>query len=246
MKLFIILSLSILFSPVLNQDEFLDDQKRYPRVRSSINEKEDLLKEKLETKGLTLENLHILIVAYKSESLLELYCKNRTDTVYSKLTSYTICASSGEVGPKRKQGDMQVPEGFYHIDRFNPASTFYLSLGINYPNIADRRQRSAADPGGDIFIHGSCVTIGCLPMTNDKIKELYLYAVHAKNNGQQKIPVYIFPFKMTTENWELYRARFSDQGLISFWENLETGYDLFKNESKELAIRVNSNGDYIF
>jgi len=140
-----------------------------------------------------------------------------------------------------------VPEGFYHINRFNPTSSFYLSLGINYPNLADKRKSNSSNLGGDIFIHGSCVTIGCLPMTDNYIKEIYLISVLAKNCGQSKIPVYIFPFKMSDQNLTTYCAKYKEnKGLISFWNNLKTGYDKFIKTQKELAIGVNENGDYIY
>lgn len=151
------------------------------------------------------------------------------------------------MGPKRRQGDGQVPEGFYYIDRFNPISNFYLSLGINYPNLSDKRKSSFHDPGGDIFIHGSCVTIGCLPITDDSIKELYLLAVYAKNNGQAKIPVYIFPFRMTDKQMLKYNAEYEgNKALLTFWDNLKPGYDHFMKELKELNIEVNANGDYSY
>ena len=158
-----------------------------------------------------------------------------------------MCARSGELGPKRKSGDNQVPEGFYHINRFNPTSNFYLSLGLNYPNASDKLKSDAQHPGGDIFIHGSCVTIGCLPMTDDKIKEIYLYPIHARNNGQHKIPVYVFPFRMTEENIEKYKTKYSSETeLVKFWKILKPGYDMFANEQKEIEFTVNSDGFYKF
>lgn len=87
---------------------------------------------------------------------------------------------------------MQVPECFYNIEIFNPASSYYLSLGINYPNLSDKIKGEKSKLGGDIFIHGSTVTIGCILITDDKIKEVYIYSIYAKENGQNKIP---FPFK---------------------------------------------------
>src|SRR5690606_7945323 len=136
--------------------------------------------------------------------------------------SYPICARSGILGPKEKQGDGQVPEGFYYINRFNPVSNFHLSLGINYPNEADSRRNPKGNLGGDIFIHGSCVTIGCLPLTDNLIKEVYLLSIHAYANGQTKIPVYIFPFRMTDDQMMTYISQYSDNpSLVNFWKNLK-------------------------
>jgi murein L,D-transpeptidase YafK len=229
------------------QNDFLSEQKRYERVRTAITEKESSMISLLDDNSIKIKEMNLLIVAYKSEGIMELYAKNKAQSTYKKIQSYSICASSGNLGPKRKMGDGQVPEGFYHIDRFNPTSNYYLSLGINYPNASDRKLSTASNLGGDIFIHGSCVTIGCMPMTDDKIKEIYLYAVHAKNNGQQKIPVYIFPFKMTEMNYLLHKKTYStNKTLLLFWSKLKVGYDAFEANHQELKFTVNKAGDYCF
>ncbi len=242
---FFLLNLSALVS--VAQSDFLANQKMYSRVRASIKEKKQTAIDQLQENGVTLANLNILIIAYKAEGLLNLYARNKADNKYQLLITYSICEDSGELGPKRKQGDYQVPEGFYYIDRFNPSSNFYLSLGLNYPNKSDRIKSNAGDLGGDIFIHGDCVTIGCIPMTDDKIKEIYLYATFAKQAGQHKIPVYIFPFKMTAPNLETYSSfNISNPELVSFWNNLKTGYDKFEEEKIALKVEVDNNGKYLF
>ena len=170
MKFFITLFLLSSHVLLFAQQDFLSQQKKYARVRTAAAEKEAGITENLYKNGLATDNIHILIVAYKAERQLEIYAKKKNETIYQLIALYDVCSSSGGLGPKRKQGDGQVPEGFYTIDRFNPTSNFYLSLGINYPNQSDRKKSNASNLGGDIFIHGSCVTIGCLPMTDNKIK----------------------------------------------------------------------------
>ncbi len=163
------------------------------------------------------------------------------------LKEYRICRISGEAGPKRKQGDRQIPEGCYHIDRFNPWSHFYLSLGINYPNESDIILANKNRPGGEIFIHGSCVTIGCLPMTDDHIKEIYIYAVEARNNGQQYIPVHIFPCRMDGEYYTALKESITEnEDLLDFWNNLEEAYLFFEMNKTLPEISVNTSGDYCF
>lgn len=208
--------------------------------------KTDFVTNILKEKGINVAELNILLITYKAEEKLDLYTKKKTESIYSKIKTYNICSKSGELGPKRKQGDYQVPEGFYYIDRFNPSSNFYLSLGLNYPNQADRKKSSYPNLGGDIFIHGDCVTIGCMPMTDDKIKEIYLYAVHARNNGQLKIPVYVLPFKMTAENLDIYASDINYVEFKSFWSNLKNGYDQFISNKKELEFSVDKYGNYTF
>jgi len=247
MKAAVIILIYLITFNFLPVQDFLSEQKKYERVRSSIKQKGNYLKKKLNEIGLLENNLNILITAYKDEDVLEVFAKTKQDVKYKLLAVYKICTRSGVLGPKRCQGDLQVPEGFYHIDRFNPASNFYLSLGINYPNKSDLILKTGNDPGGDIFIHGNCVTIGCIPVTDDKIKEIYLYAVYARNCGQTKIPVYIFPFRMTDDNFKKHCESYSqNKNLISFWSNLKIGFDLFEKEKRELKTIVNKQGIYSF
>ncbi|MDR0674379.1 MAG: L,D-transpeptidase family protein [Zoogloeaceae bacterium] len=226
---------------------FLAEQLRYERVRAAHARKNAALEKTLRQAKIETGDLNILMVAYKAEGMLELYAKSGAASRYRKLQSHEICYVAGKPGPKRHLGDEQVPEGFYHIDRFNPRSHYLLSLGINYPNAADRIKSRGKDPGGDIFIHGDCVSIGCLPMTHDKIQELYLYAVHARNSGQERIPVYIFPFRMTAANMRKYAARNAgNPALIRFWQTLEKGHARFLETGQALLVQVDEKGDYVF
>lgn len=244
------LLLLIIFFSVLKstaQSKFLDFQKKHEKVQIAILNKEDFIVNKLTEKNISLNELNILIVAYKYEKEVVIFAKNETDTTYQKIETYKVCHSSGILGPKRKYRDGQVPEGFYYVDRFNPESSYHLSFGINYPNISDKRKSKAKNLGGNIFFHGSCVTIGCLPMTDDKIEEIYLYTVHAKNNGQEKIPVYIFPFKMNERNFNQVKKDYAlKTDLLSFWTTLKIGYDTFNKDKKTLKFSINKKGDYIF
>lgn len=240
----IILILAIM-NNLLFSGNFINEQKRYGRVRDAIKEKYNLIKNNLKNNNIKIEELNILMIAYKEEAILELYAKNKSDKIYKKICEYNIAEKSGALGPKRKEGDLQVPEGFYNIEIFNPASSYYLSLGINYPNASDKIKGYKSKLGGDIFIHGSTATIGCIPITDDKIKEVYLYSVYATDCGQKKIPVYIFPFKMTNSNFDYYKKYYSEE-LINFWKDLKTGYDLFQINKEELKIKVDKFGNYIF
>ena len=244
-KLLNIVTLGLLLFSFKHQTSFLTEQKKFERIRSAFSEKQDIIEKMLVENQINIGNVNLLFVAYKDNDLLEVFAKNKQETKYKKIHSYTICSRSGKLGPKKRLGDGQVPEGFYNINRFNPKSNFYISLGLNYPNVSDTRKSKESNLGGDIFIHGSCVTIGCLPMTDNYIKEIYLLAVYAKNNGQDKIPVYIFPFKMTDQNLTSYKTKYQEnKELIFFWDNLKIGYDKFIKEQKELTIKVSENGDY--
>ena len=134
----------------------------------------------------------IMLRVLKDEKKLEVWGGNSAAAPLKRLASYSILAASGASGPKRQAGDKQVPEGWYHVDRFNPNSAFHLSLGLNYPNASDRLFATAKDPGNDIFIHGNHVSIGCLAMGDPAIEEIYTMARQSKN----KIAVLILPRKV--------------------------------------------------
>lgn len=223
-------------------DDFVVSQKKFQRVRMAYANHEAEIKKALQLKNLTLSKLELAFIAFKAEDKLKLYVRNRGDKKFILFEQFKICAKSGKLGPKRKQGDMQVPEGLYHIDRFNPSSLYHLSLGINYPNASDRVLANETSPGGDIFIHGECVTIGCLPMTNQVIEKIYLLAVEARNAGQKNIPVYIFPFEMNEANLKKYSAEFPSHS--QFWKNLQQAYTFFENHRTVIPFTIDGQGNY--
>ncbi len=224
---------------------FKSQQQKFPRVQTAIAEKDAVVKKLFADKRLSFPPKNIFLRAFKGEGLIELWVNEAGK--FHLLKAYKVCAASGELGPKRRQGDNQVPEGFYFVDRFNPVSNFYLSLGLNYPNESDKILGARSHLGGDIFIHGNCVSIGCMAITDEQIKELYLIAIEARAQGQTKIPVHIFPMRMDEKglrNLE-QRAR-GDSTLLNFWRNLKEGFDVFEHNRRVPAVTVNSQGRYIF
>jgi murein L,D-transpeptidase YafK len=229
----------------INQTDFKTEHQKNIRVKNAYKEKESSLRELYKQKGVNFTSQQIFLRAFKEEEELELWARSSDGGKFKLIKTIDICSSSGSLGPKRKQGDYQTPEGYYHIDRFNPSSNFHLSLGINYPNASDKISGDKTNCGGDIFIHGSCVTIGCIPLTDDKIKEVYIAAVEAKSNGQKKIQVHIFPCRLTETNLKNLKRKYtSDIKLVHFWENLKPGYDYFENTKTLAAVSVNKDGTY--
>lgn len=133
------------------------------------------LKPAFEKGGLPYPPKEITLLGFKEEKRLELWAQHKQVWVF--VTAFPILAASGVAGPKLRQGDQQVPEGIYRIEGLNPNSRFHLSLKLNYPNAFDRAQarREGRDhPGGDIFIHGRAVSIGCLAMGDAVAEELFV------------------------------------------------------------------------
>ncbi|MBL4752405.1 MAG: L,D-transpeptidase family protein [Flavobacteriales bacterium] len=226
---------------------FKDDQLRFSRVRTAYTDKERVVKARFKKSGVDFPACDILIRGFKEERELQIWAKNKNATTFTFIKTYDFCMLSGVLGPKTKEGDSQVPEGYYHIDRFNPASSYYLSLGINYPNTTDKKLSQHRNLGGDIFIHGECVSIGCIPITNPLIKELYIMCVEAKSNGQSKIPVHIYPAKLTDACWEKLMLKYADNPeLIAHWENLKQGFAHFTKDKTLAKIGTSATGAYTF
>lgn len=241
------LLLVLMLMPVLQQTSFKETQLKQSRVKIAYEEKENVVKQYFSEKKIAFEKFQLFLRAFKKEQALEVWIKENGKEEFVLLHAYEFCTTSGVLGPKRKEGDLQIPEGVYQINHFNPQSNFFLSLGLNYPNASDRILGHATKPGGSIYIHGNCVTIGCIPITDDKIKELYVLAVEARNNGQEKIPVHIFPTRLDKGNIEKLIIDYTpNEKVKNFWKNLESVYQDFESTKKLMPVKVNSKGVYYF
>lgn len=174
-----------------------------------------------------------------SDGVLEIYLRG-ADGKYSLFKTKDICSASGTLGPKTKTGDNQSPEGFYYITtgRFNPWSSYHLSLNLGYPNAYDRAHGYTGD---FLMIHGECVSIGCYAMTNAGIEEIYTLARAANINGQKVIRVHSFPFPMSADNL----AKVHTNKHYDFWANLKQGWDWFEEHATPPNVEV-SGGKYVF
>jgi hypothetical protein len=125
--------------------------------------------------GVAYPPAQIWLVAFKEERRVELWAGSGQERRHIK--DYAIQAASGAFGPKLRQGDLQVPEGVYGILWLNPNSSYHLSMKVDYPNAFDR-EKAAHDQrtslGGDIFIHGRAVSIGCIALGDLAIEELFV------------------------------------------------------------------------
>ncbi len=243
LKIGVIASLALLMAFAAGDGTFKATQLKNARVKAAYTEKWKPLQQEMKSKGLS-GSFDILLCAFKQEKLLEVWLRNTGSQAYTLLKTYPICATSGDLGPKRREGDGQIPEGFYTIDLFNPNSDYYLSLRISYPNRSDNILSDKKRPGGAIMIHGNCVTIGCIPITDEKIKELYVLAVEAKN-AARNFQVHIYPCRLTAENLKQLEKRYSPE-LMAFWRNLKTVYDYFLSGNSVPFVRVAKDGKYYF
>lgn len=176
----------------------------------------------------------VLVRVFKKEAELEIW-KQRADGRYALLKTFPVCRWSGRLGPKRKTGDRQSPEGFYDITPrlMNPNSSYHLSFDTGFPNAYDRANGYT---GSYLMVHGVCSSMGCYAMTNDGIEEVYALLRDAFRGGQKSVQFQAFPFRMTAKNL----ARMRDDPDIEFWRQLKTGYDRF--EATGLPPRVGVAG----
>ncbi len=220
MRLLLLLTL-LLSSPTT---DFWQQQLRYPRVRAAYARRWPALCARLRAEHLDSARLEVFFRMIKTRRSLEVWARNRGEARFRPWHSYPLAALSGTLGPKRRAGDGQTPEGCYYVNRFNPASAYHLSLGLNYPNDDDLLASGLNDPGGDIFIHGSNVTIGCLPLTDAGIEDVYLLALAARAAGQARIEVDIFPFALT----DAELAQRAGSPHLAFWRGLQPAYVRFE------------------
>jgi hypothetical protein len=153
---------------------------------------EERLKPSFEGAGVRYPPAELAFVAFKDSKVLELYAKD-AEQPWRFIKAYPVLAASGKLGPKLVEGDRQVPEGIYQVESLNPNSRFHLSLRLSYPNELDCRMASAegrTNLGGDIMIHGSAVSVGCLAMGDAAAEDLFVLSGLV---GQEHVKVIIGP-----------------------------------------------------
>lgn len=180
----------------------------------------------------------VMIRIFKRESELEVWLQKNGR--FELFETYPICVWSGKLGPKRREGDMQAPEGFYRVDinqlrlRGKNSRTFYL----DFPNAFDK---SLGRTGSAIMVHGHCQSTGCFSMRDPAMEEIYVLVERALFQGQINIELHAFPFRMTEANL----ATHASSEWQDYWRNLKVGYDLF--EETHLPPTVGScGGKYVF
>ena len=245
----IILSLFIFLTgeASFSQPSFIESQKSSGKMSDIYNRMEDSLKKQFESKKLNWPPQAMYIRSFKYDRLFEIWVKNTSKEPYKLFKTYKICMQSGTMGPKRMEGDYQVPEGFYYINEFNPNSNYHLSLGLNYPNASDRILSDSVRPGSEIYIHGNCASVGCIPITDVPIEEVYIIASHVKANGQDFIPVHVFPVKYNVKKSMEYleAAEKQNASLQVFASRLKEVFDYFEEKKELPIIMVNRKGQYI-
>jgi murein L,D-transpeptidase YafK len=194
------------------------------------------LDERLSDQGLRL-GAPAFIRIFKLESELELWLEK--DGRFVRFATYPICLWSGRLGPKLASGDGQAPEGFYTVDKeqLNPNSRWHRAFNLGFPNAFDQAQGRT---GTFLMIHGGCSSIGCYAMTNPVIDELWQVVTAALDGGEPRVPVHVFPFRMSEANVAARKA----ERWSGFWSDLKSGYDAFEKDHIPPVVSV-CRGRYV-
>jgi len=151
--------------------------------------------------GVSYPPSRVALLGFKQERRVDVYAASATGA-FQFIRSYPILAASGDLGPKLREGDAQVPEGLYRINFLNPNSRFHLSLRVNYPNDFDCAQAKAdgrRQLGGDIMIHGNQVSAGCLAMGDQAAEDLFVLTATA---GIDRVAVVISPIDFRVRHFK--------------------------------------------
>lgn len=153
------------------------------------------MKPYFEDADLTYPPKEVALLAFKDEAEMELWAKDDTHNNWQYVRTYDLTATSGKPGPKLRYGDYQMPEGVYDIVMLNPFSSWQLSMLISYPNEFDKMHaiedgRDNENLGGDIYIHGNELSVGCLAIGDKAIDELFVLAARV---GHKNFKVIISP-----------------------------------------------------
>lgn len=173
---------------------------------------------------------HIFLLAFKKERVMEVWVEME-DGVRLNKTIYPFTAYSGKLGPKLKEGDKQIPEGIYQIEYLNPYSKYHLSMKLNYPNDFDQEKanmENRLEPGSDIFIHGGAESVGCIPIGDEAIEQLYALVSEI---GKERVTVCIAPIDFRVS--QLEDSVLTD---LPVWVNVL--YDLLKSFLKQFKIKT--------
>lgn len=232
---------------LMGQSSFTSAKKVSLKVPASLDSKEEFLQKEFKRKGLEWPAQYVLFRSFKYDGELEVWAKDNANEKYKLFKTYKVCMQSGSLGPKRLQGDYQVPEGFYYITEFKPNSAYHLSLGLNYPNTSDKILSDPQRPGNGIYIHGSCVSVGCIPVNNSDIEEIYLIASAAKASGEEFIPVHVFPIRYNNKNSVEYLDNNTrdNPSIHKFAMQLKSAYDKFESTRELPIIMIDPKGDYV-
>ncbi len=230
------------------------------------------MKAKCDSIGVKYPPKFVLFRSFKLEKEFEIWVGDTQKDSLKLLAILPVCAVDNQPSPKLQRGDGKTPEGFYNCDLLYGSSYSFMWINLNrdkisnfgnvgngcssfkictdYPHSIDRRRTqknvgNSTSTGGEICIHGNCVTAGCISFENENFLPVFLAASHHNKTAYGKIKIHIFPFRFTEENKTYFSknaySEMKKDDLIKFWDELEKGYNLFEKTRK--ALNVSYSGE---
>ncbi len=248
-----------------------DDQVSAPNVQLAIQQKGAYLRKTFEKHGVAYPPRMASIRIFKDEQVLELWAGPTDEGTLTLVDTFPLClehrdiltvphnrpapgaapsthALPGKTRPEAGEEPPPIPEGFYSIDRyFSRDFTYFLSLKLDYPNPADRAREPRRRRFPDLFVRGGCERGTSVHLDTEGIMAVYLVVMEAHAAGQAKVPVHVFPSRMTPEvTSRLIRSAGRNARQRALFEQLRQGYDLFEQQHLPLVPTVDARGDYVF
>jgi len=243
MRLFIPAILSLLILTVGAPAALAEEPPQSARSRTAMARVEPDLRAAVAEAGLPW-GAPVFLRLFKREGELEVWLESAPGAPFTLFRTYPVCAASGRLGPKTREGDGQAPEGFYKVPpgAMNPNSSYFLSFNLGYPNAHDRARGWT---GSYLMVHGDCVSVGCYAMAkrflpvgadrNDPISEIWTLMTAAFRAGQPSVAVHAFPFRMT----QAAMGRVApSHPWAAFWGELAAGSRAFESTGRPPAISV--------
>jgi hypothetical protein len=180
------------------------------RMAAYLPAAERRMRPSFDAAGIKFPPGEVAYLAFKDTKRIEMYARADAAMSWRFVRDYAVHGLSGNLGPKLRDGDRQVPEGSYRAEYLNPNSRFHASIRLNYPNKFDRK-KAAEDGrtslGGDIMIHGTSSSVGCLAVGNEAAEDLFVLAGLV---SKERVRIVISPTDLRVG------AAFSTEGMPSW------------------------------
>jgi len=243
-KSFIVIALAFSFCVTAQKkNAFKQMQLNYPIVKAIYEKHWKALSDSIRSKKISPDSFNLYFRVFKYEKEFEIWMKNSGDVRYQLFKTMYLCATSGDLGPKKYNKDGQIPEGFYAITKFNPNDKYkYLALKIDFPNAVDRE--IAEEPlTTSVFIHGTCETTADIVLDKEDMEQVYLLCVEARNR-KEALYIDIYPCRFSKEA-ENMLSNYPKKS-IRFWNNIKDAYFYFEENKWLPRINSNNKGKYIY
>lgn len=208
------------------------------RSRGAVERRSATVQAMFDDAGVSFPPAELMFRVFKQDRQLEVWASSESDGAAKKIATYEVCAASGVLGPKRYEGDLQVPEGFYVISYGWAESAYHLEMKVSYPNMVDRVRGPHTRPlGGEIMIHGGCASIGCVAVGDERVEELWTMM---KPIGNARVKVHLFPAR--DMDALLADATYAEHHEL--WKNLKSVRDAFEKDHVIRPVHADWRGIY--